>query len=56
MQQISFRKIYENAVFYECLQEKMDHFRMKIVFKAWKQIKKRRMKLLKAILTRKVKK
>ncbi len=34
----------------------MDAFKKKIVFKAWKQLKKRKIKLLKTILNRKNKK
>lgn len=55
-EELAIRKIFEAAVFYECLKEKMDLFKMRQVFKAWKAIKKRKLKILKSILNRKGKK
>lgn len=50
------RKIFEAAVFYECLKEKMDCFKLRQAFRAWKALKKRKLKLLKSVLSRKGKK
>jgi rubrerythrin len=55
-QEAAFRKIFEAAIFYECLMDKMAVFKKRAIFKAWKQLKKRKLKLLKAILSRKNKK
>lgn len=55
-EETGMRKIYEAAVFYECLKQKMDMVKMRQIFKAWKTIKKRKLKMLKSILSRKGKK
>lgn len=55
-EETAVRKIFEAAIFYECLKEKMDLFKMRQVFKAWKAIKKHKLKMLKRIINRKGKK
>ncbi len=52
----ALRKISQAALYYTWLDHKMQMSKIKKVFAAWKQLKKRKLKLLKDILKRKTKK
>lgn len=52
----SYRRILQEAFLMQCIQHRLDALVLKRLFKAWRQVRKRRLKLLRNLLTRKGKK
>lgn len=53
---LSFRRISQAALYYGCLYDKMKYFKMGRVLSVWKNLRKRKVKLFKRILSRKTRK